>query len=226
MFLSKIQLNPRRLQAQRLLSDRRALHAAVLAGLPEQPVLEPAPGQPRVLWRLDMDQPHQPVVLTVTGTRPDFTHLAEQGGWPGAEVPFAVRDYTRLLDRLAAGQTYRFRLTANPTHSPKLGNPPQDRGKRLAHVTHAQQLGWLTDRVEALGVDLPELAHGGAPDVLVTGRAKVFFRHDKGRVTLGVVTFDGRLQVSDPDRLRTALVSGIGPAKAYGCGLLTLAPIR
>lgn len=226
MYLSKIPLNPRRLQAQRLLADRRAMHAAVLAGQPEQPVRPPEAGRPRVLWRIDADEPHQPVVLAVTEARPDFTHLVEQGGWPRAELPFAVRDYRRLLDRLEKGQAYRFRLTANPTHSPRAEGSDQRRGKRLAHVTHAQQLEWLTGRVEALGIRLLELAGGGGPDVLVTARDRVTFRHDRGKVTLGVATFDGRLQVADPDRLRDVLVTGVGPAKAYGCGLLTLAPIR
>lgn len=226
MYLSKVPLNPRRMQAQRLLNDRRALRAAVLAGLPDQPVPEPSTGQARILWRLDPDQPHQPIVLTVTETRPDFTHLVEQAGWPHAEAPFAVRDYTHLLDRLKEGQTYRFRLTANPAHSPKLGESRQIRGKRLAHVTHAQQLSWLTDRVGGLGIHLPELVHGGGPDVLVTNRTKVSFRHTRGRVTLGMATYDGRLEVADPERLRRVLVGGVGPAKAYGCGLLTLAPTQ
>jgi hypothetical protein len=34
----------------------------------------------------------------------------------------------------------------------------------------------------------------------------------------------GRLRVTDPDTLRNALPAGIGPAKGYGQGLLTLAP--
>jgi CRISPR system Cascade subunit CasE len=38
--------------------------------------------------------------------------------------------------------------------------------------------------------------------------------------------FEGRLLITDPDALRAALVTGIGPAKGYGCGLLTLAPVR
>jgi CRISPR system Cascade subunit CasE len=38
------------------------------------------------------------------------------------------------------------------------------------------------------------------------------------------VTFDGRLEVTDPDALRRTLTQGIR-AKAYGCGLITLAPL-
>ncbi|MEV5086000.1 type I-E CRISPR-associated protein Cas6/Cse3/CasE, partial [Streptomyces sp. NPDC056159] len=44
-------------------------------------------------------------------------------------------------------------------------------------------------------------------------------------VSLVTVTFDGRLEVTDPQLLRRALTQGIGKAKAYGCGLLTLAPL-
>jgi CRISPR system Cascade subunit CasE len=42
-------------------------------------------------------------------------------------------------------------------------------------------------------------------------------------VNLAVATFDGLLEVADADLLRRTLVSGLGPAKAYGCGLMTLA---
>jgi CRISPR-associated protein Cas6/Cse3/CasE subtype I-E len=44
------------------------------------------------------------------------------------------------------------------------------------------------------------------------------------KLTLNIVQFDGYLQVIDPDKLLTALRQGIGPAKAFGCGLLSLAP--
>ena len=45
-------------------------------------------------------------------------------------------------------------------------------------------------------------------------------------VTFRQATFDGVLRVDDPTLLRDSLVSGIGRAKGYGCGLLTLAPPR
>ena len=38
------------------------------------------------------------------------------------------------------------------------------------------------------------------------------------------MTFDGSLTVTDPEKLRHALSNGIGRAKGYGCGMLTLAP--
>ena len=38
--------------------------------------------------------------------------------------------------------------------------------------------------------------------------------------------FTGTLRVTDAAKLRTALTQGIGRARGYGCGLLTLAPVR
>ncbi|MFE1130066.1 type I-E CRISPR-associated protein Cas6/Cse3/CasE [Streptomyces albidoflavus] len=42
-------------------------------------------------------------------------------------------------------------------------------------------------------------------------------------VHLRTATYDGLLDVTDPDALRQTLVEGIGHGRAYGCGLLTLA---
>jgi CRISPR system Cascade subunit CasE len=38
-----------------------------------------------------------------------------------------------------------------------------------------------------------------------------------------VAVFEGVLQISDESLFKAALTNGIGRAKAYGCGLLTLA---
>lgn len=38
--------------------------------------------------------------------------------------------------------------------------------------------------------------------------------------------FEGVLMCVDPDKLRAAIIDGIGPAKAFGFGLLSIAPVR
>nr|WP_272926766.1 type I-E CRISPR-associated protein Cas6/Cse3/CasE [Streptomyces sp. SID4946] len=66
------------------------------------------------------------------------------------------------------------------------------------------------------------------PAVTITSRDILRFRKrpDGPRITLSTATFEGRLHVTDPDALRASLLDGIGPAKGYGQGLLTLAPLR
>jgi CRISPR system Cascade subunit CasE len=53
-----------------------------------------------------------------------------------------------------------------------------------------------------------------------------FTKNGRGMpVVLHTATFEGLLQVTDVQLLAERLLGGIGPAKAYGCGLLTLAPV-
>ncbi|MET9063434.1 type I-E CRISPR-associated protein Cas6/Cse3/CasE [Streptomyces antibioticus] len=255
-YLSKIALNPRRRAAVSLLSSPHRLHAAILAGLAVQPVTE------RVLWRLENSTPHRAEVLVLTESRPSWAHLVDDAGWPGADggTPL-IADYTPLLERIARGREFGFRLTANPVQSvPRPTRPSEQqaarlkegadkgsrpRGFRVAHRTVTQQLEWLLTRCERHGFTIPdatatppapgleetgtdgqELSAG--PAVAVVSRDILRFnkRKDGPRVTLSTATFEGRLRVSDPDALRATLLGGIGPAKGYGQGLLTLAPLR
>jgi len=241
-YLSRIFLNPLRAQGRRLLGDPQAMHATVLGGLPTQPVRE------RMLWRVDIHNPRRPELLVLTQSRPSWEHVTEQAGWPSADDPsnpqIVVRDYQPLLDRLEVGQEYAFRLTANPVQSTKrpvaLTEPQKDRAvdgvlprsARLGHRTVAAQVTWLTSRVEGLGFVIPHAASSGSmgeeiADLRVVGRTRSSFRRagSPRRVAVQVVTYEGRLRVTDPGQLRMALMNGIGPAKAYGCGLLTLASL-
>ena len=60
-------------------------------------------------------------------------------------------------------------------------------------------------------------------DLAVVGRAVRRFPRNGSTVTLATATFEGHLEVTDVAALRHALNHGVGRAKAYGCGLLTLA---
>lgn len=117
------------------------------------------------------------------------------------------------------------------------------RGFRVAHRTAAQQLTWLLNRAERHGFTIPatttppgidtgtttdtEGTSIPAPAVSITARDTLRFRKSNNgpHVTLSTATFQGRLRITDTAALRTTLLTGIGPAKGYGQGLLTLAPL-
>jgi len=96
-------------------------------------------------------------------------------------------------------------------------------------VKELDQREWLLSRSATLGFSLVQGASGG-PNLSVTqSRRQRFDRRSDGQsrtVTLQTVQYDGVMEVVDPLALRRALVDGVGSGKGYGCGLLTLAPVK
>ncbi|MEU1291999.1 type I-E CRISPR-associated protein Cas6/Cse3/CasE [Streptomyces sp. NPDC005840] len=244
-YLSRIRINPLRAASRALLASPRAMHAVVQGGLPAPP------DQHRTLWRLDADNPHRPLLFVLTTDKPDWTHLIEQAGWPDADGEhYAIRDYTPLLRQLAPGRGFAFRLTANPVQNTNRPDKPTQRQQerldagdrrsfRLGHRTATAQLNWFLTRTARWGFDIPAAPHldttrdtDGQPprEVRITTRQRRSFRKGdltakEAHVVMHAVTFEGHLRVTDPNLLTERLLAGIGPTKAYGCGLLTLAPL-
>lgn len=219
MYLTRFPINPARRGSRALLASPQAMHAAVLAGFP--PDAAAGDGQGRVLWRVDRGEHRRTDLFVASPAEPDLTHLVEQAGWPTTSA-WQTRDYRPLLQRLALSQRWAFRLTANPVRSVR--SKEGEDTKPVAHVTAEQQRTWLLDRTPRLGFAVATSA-SGEPDVIVRDRRVLRFDRRGSRVTVAQATFDGVLEVTDADVLRHTLVHGVGRAKGYGCGLLTLAPL-
>ncbi|MDA8282218.1 MAG: type I-E CRISPR-associated protein Cas6/Cse3/CasE [Actinomycetota bacterium] len=224
MHLTRFNIDLRRRGAQRYLRSPQRLHAAICkAATPQR-----SEGEGRVLWRLDgisgptVDRP--PILWIASPEPPGLDDLAAEAGLAVGGTVYTTKPYVPLLDRLTAGQRFGFRLAANAVRSRK-SDEDANRSKRFGHVTVAQQLGWLVDRADRHGFAITPTATG-EPDAAVVGRRVLRFNRDGRRVTVAVAEFGGRLDVTDAAALRRTLTYGIGHARAYGCGLLTLAPAR
>ncbi|MFB9592687.1 type I-E CRISPR-associated protein Cas6/Cse3/CasE [Streptomyces racemochromogenes] len=231
MHLTRFRINTARQGARHLLASPQRLHAAVMSSFSQ--TLPSDTDRPRTLWRLDRNAKAEVLLYIVSQERPDLTHLVEQAGWP-TTASWQTYEYGAFLSGLRAGDTWAFRLTANPVHQirRKDGEPT----KRTAHVTPRHQMGWLLGRQEAAGFRIlatpPErrrLPQGDEHQLAVRDEHRLNFEKagppggPRNRVPLVTVTFDGRLEITDPDALRRTLTQGLGKAKAYGCGLMTLA---
>jgi CRISPR system Cascade subunit CasE len=162
-------------------------------------------------------------------------HLVELGCW--STHPPEIADYGRFLDQIEVGRQYVFRLKANPVRSTKEGVAPRRRGRVVNVGSRAQQEEWLMGRAASLGFVVPEdpadlRSDAGVvlarKNLVLTGRETLRFNKlasgERLNVTLATAQFDGLLEVTDAVALRKALRQGIGRGKAYGCGLMTLAP--
>lgn len=215
MYLTRFEINPQRREARHVLASPQRVHAAVLAAFPAS---RPESEHGRVLWRLDQDGIDS-LLYVVSPWEPDLTHLVESIGRP--TYGWQTRDYRPFLDKLSIGDRWAFRLRGNPVHNGPAADE-HSRGKRLAHVTASQQTEWFLRQATRRGFSVVD-GSAAAPDLLLSDRRTVRFDRRGRAVTLSTALFEGTLVVEDPDVLRAALVDGIGPAKSYGCGLMTLA---
>lgn len=200
------------------LASPQKLHAAVESSFPFS-----ADKKFRNLWRIDR-LGSVLYLLVLSDGKPDFTHIVEQFGWPSAEQRWETKNYAPLLERIEVGQKWQFRLRANPVHSIKQASVLQDmkpskRGKVYAHVTVQQQEQWLLERAAKHGFRL------GENSFCIVQREVRKFKRQGNPVTLGIATFEGILEVEDVALFLRTLTCGIGRAKAYGCGLLTIAKV-
>jgi CRISPR system Cascade subunit CasE len=250
MYLSRVEIRPQLRATKLALNSPQRLHAIVAASFPQLSAgevsggsgfieglsvedvsggvsvggtpVEGASGEgvfaesvpQRHLWRLDKLGPSL-YLLVASAIKPDFTHLVEQVGWGRSQQTWETKSYEPFLAHLQQGQEWRFRLRANPTHSRKRPEAPQERGVIRACATSDEQKKWLAERADKHGFSLK--------DFEVVDRNVSGFKRQERTVTLHIATFEGLLKVEEPALLREALTSGIGRAKAYGCGLLTLA---
>lgn len=225
MFLSRIHLNPRAKEVRRDLADPYQLHATLCRAFngPEEKC-----AVNEFLWRLEPEtsQEGYPRVLTQGRTIPDWRGIGVKG-WLADSDP-SIDLVSRLnLGSLTIGSRFRFRLRANPCVT-------RDR-KRLGLLRTEEQETWLQRKGVQHGFSLPGLPSLYPSDQAEEKRVDVQISHEqmlRGKqhsgnpIRIFSVQYDGMLTVTDPDKFRRALQTGIGHGKVMGLGLLSIAPIE
>jgi len=202
MHLSRLTLDPRSAQARRDLSDAYEMHRTLARAFVADAQSQPA----RFLWRLEAGSNAwaTPVVLVQAAVEADWSALQALPNYlqrPVESKRLALEEWVE------GGGSYRFRLLANPTVTRQ--------GKRYGLTGESEQLAWLNRQGERLGFSVES--------ALVTASDVLLGRKDEGRISVQRACFEGLLQVRSLDAFSRALTAGIGPAKAFGCGLLSVA---
>ncbi len=132
----------------------------------------------------------------------------------------AIRDFNPFLYQ---GQTLRFRLRANPVKTikdPRKGERIKNgktytRTVRVPLIKEEQQAAWLTKKLDGAAA---------LKALTIQQELPLNFRKksEKRSGKIQPILFDGILTVEDPEALLTLIKYGIGPAKSFGCGMLSL----
>jgi CRISPR system Cascade subunit CasE len=203
VYLSRLILNAKHPRTRSEVEHPYELHRTICRAFEN-------PTEARILFRADTDRPGKVHVLVQSLMPPNWDRLDLESNYAierGEAKPLE-------LNGLMTGQPLRFRLRCRP--SKRIGDPTSpDRGKRRTLTERDEIIDWLMRKARENGFEVRDVAF----DRLYWKDSK----SGKSDQTLGCVQFDGVLTVTDPDKVKQAVRNGIGPQKAYGFGLLSLA---
>ncbi|MEU6313787.1 type I-E CRISPR-associated protein Cas6/Cse3/CasE [Streptomyces sp. NPDC047014] len=219
LWLSRLMPDPASRQARRDLSGSGTdLHHRVMALFPDG--LSP---QPRahlgLLFRTD-ETPRGPVLLLQSNQRPTLDRL------PTDYATLHSHPLDDLLDALAPGRAVHYRCVASPVRKPgaetrALYNLPpvvplHGEAADQWWQRQAANAGLITTAIRSQPLDAIRGPHPKSRNT----------KHANGPISHHRTRFDGTATITDVGLLRQAITHGIGRGKAYGCGLLSIAPAR
>ncbi|MCR4424953.1 MAG: type I-E CRISPR-associated protein Cas6/Cse3/CasE [Firmicutes bacterium] len=236
MYLSRLILDARSREVRRDLSDCHDMHRTLLRAFGE--ARGPDGGSRNsfgILYRLETDrQTGCPKVYVQSAERPDWTRLPSGYlmGDCDVENP-ACKELSRAYAQLHTGMVLAFALRANPTRKTGTASKAErlagtrGNGHRVFITRPDEQIAWLRRKGEESGYELMSVrVDTNVPDVDTRPEPRVYGQRGEAKLTYGSVFFEGHLRITNEDKFRTTLTRGIGSGKAYGFGLLTVAPPR
>jgi CRISPR system Cascade subunit CasE len=205
MIFSQLLPNPHSRQVQKELANPYEMHRTIMSAFPQY-IQE----KDRVLYRLDI-QDREPYldILVQSTVSPDWSEL-EQKDYLLAPVQTKQAEL-----QFVPGQLFQYKLHANPT---KRSKDEKTKGKRLLLQQTDDQTAWIQRKALNNGFNLESIQ-------ISPLSIPHFWKHEDGvkrEITLGGVCFEGLLTVTDPPVFTSAVTNGIGSAKGFGFGLLSL----
>lgn len=203
--LTLIELNPRHSRARKDMRQPHDMHRTLMRMFSFEDNDGRARSSDGILWRVEPGD--APTVLAQSGSQPDINRLPD--GYTSREP--RTKSIDSFLESLADGDLLRYRVAVNPAVLIRAqGN------NRLRVIPAANRTEWWQRRCPSLGiqnVDAPAVVGERPRDIHRNGDA----------FKLIVARIDGFALVGDAHRLRSAIRTGTGRGKAWGCGLLTVA---
>ena len=217
MYFSRVEVDSRNRQKLSDLSHAGAYHNWVESAFTSERNEEIDGHRKRHLWRLE-ELNGKKYLLIVSANKPNLNAL-ECYGVAGSAV---TKNYDSFLNNLYDSESLRFKLVANPTL--KKAIPGKKQG-RVIPVKQSELNTWILNKQNQFGF---EIDNNYQLEIKNKGWKQLYHKNNNGKnlVLLSEVTYEGILRITNIKKFKDALISGIGREKAYGFGLLTVAPIK
>lgn len=209
MYMSRVEIDFKNRLNLKKLSNINAYHSWVEECFPDE---FEEKSRTRKLWRID-NLNGKTYLLIVSEKEPDL-QIIEKFGVKGSGE---IKNYDLFLDKLEEGAKAYFKVVLNPIVSIKESKNDKSRGK-IVPLKSEDYNKYLMDRSKKNGFSLKE------EEFLITDRKILNFKHTKKskKIKLNKVTYEGKLTITDRDKMIDTLTKGMGKKKAYGFGMMTL----
>jgi CRISPR system Cascade subunit CasE len=183
--------------------------------------------QQAFLFRIDPQPGCSPIIVVQSAMKPDWDYAFQNAGYLLAYEPVV----TPFDPVFTLGQLLKFRLLANPTRRLSQKSTGSDGrpvlrewvGKRVP-VPAVQLKPWLERHAEKGGFTIEKMQitrHGY--QYFANNAAETGDQDPEQKARLLSVRFEGMLKVSNAKSFTDTIIKGIGPAKGFGFGLLSVA---
>jgi CRISPR system Cascade subunit CasE len=193
------------------------------------------------LFRIDPQAGGSPIIIVQSAIKPDWSYAFQNADYLLAAKP-EVKTFGPIFEK---GQNLKFRLLANPVRRASKNSVGSDgkpldekwKGKRVP-VPADQLYQWLSRKggsggfliiKESMNIQ-PGYIYFNKPEKKKPDQKPEKESEDeekeKKSTRLFSVRYDGILEVTDSEKFRATIIKGIGPAKAFGFGLLSVARVR
>jgi CRISPR system Cascade subunit CasE len=208
MYLSKLSLDPKNAQVQSELANRYELHRTLTAQFPEKKRKDIG-----LLYRIELQDQYRfhPITLLIqTQLEPDWNGLYDRG------LLIESSQVKAFTPNFSNSEKFYFRLLGNPTARRRQLDGSQ---KRVGLYDRDEQQDWILRKAQYGGFKVLSLQ--------LTDFGLIESSKKKNNQTFKIkhlaVKYEGLLQIIDPDKFTKTFIKGIGSAKAFGFGLLSLA---
>lgn len=235
MFLSQLTLNPCNNQVKNERAEPYQLHKTLLSAFPAGGVHQERfeKDSHGVLFRVEK-HPTLPAwsLLVQSHTQPDWSAFyAWQDKW---RQPYLLKSaqLKPINLQLASGQRLVFRLRANPTRKKTFIKGDPTSKKRIGIKEENEQLLWLVQKFDAATGEGEHAQPSGFQLLAATITKEKWLEGEiqkdeqKHSTKFCAVQFDGVVEVIDSKLAIKTIQAGIGSGKAFGFGLLSVAPVR
>ena len=218
LYLSRLMLNTRNNRIQMANARAQIMHYILLDAF-ERVDSETPRSDAGLLYRLERDGPTDEQQLLVQSKSKPHWAFAERDRLlidNGADV----KEISPIFDAFTEGRRLRFRVLL----SARSRLPPINgaRGQHRNNVDLPDVIEWFRSREERLGFALT-VDSEGAIQLTVSRKQFVGISANQRQGVTGCAT-DGILAITDKEAFERSVRDGIGTAKTYGFGLLSLMP--